>query len=175
MMNIDEKLQEKFDRVEDLPVSEELYGAYLEGNLTNEEAAEVEAAIADSDLMAEIDVEMQTETDASADDVDPSDDSAASADNTSDTDDTDTDAVDKADDYAGDDDLPEILIEEDMMQEPEVIIELPEDSEFPPTNPDPEPDPEFPPSFGDIDPTIGDYSPDEGYFNPLTDEMEPLI
>lgn len=35
---IDEELLNKFDRIEDLPVSEEMLGAYLEGNLNDAES-----------------------------------------------------------------------------------------------------------------------------------------
>lgn len=42
-MTIDNNLAQKFDRLTDLPISEETLGAYLEGNLDPTEAAEVEA------------------------------------------------------------------------------------------------------------------------------------
>lgn len=38
---IDEELLNKFDRIQDLPVSEEMLGAYLEGNLRGSELREV--------------------------------------------------------------------------------------------------------------------------------------
>ncbi|MDE5905652.1 hypothetical protein, partial [Duncaniella sp.] len=38
---IDEELLSKFNRIEDLPVSEEMLGAYMEGNLHGSEFREV--------------------------------------------------------------------------------------------------------------------------------------
>lgn len=38
---IDEELLNKFDRIQDLPVSEEMLGAYIEGNLRGSELREV--------------------------------------------------------------------------------------------------------------------------------------
>lgn len=35
---IDEELLNKFDRIQDLPVSEEMLGAYMEGNLNDAES-----------------------------------------------------------------------------------------------------------------------------------------
>ncbi|WP_347283281.1 hypothetical protein [Bacteroides caecimuris] len=45
---IDEELMSKFDRIQDLPVSEELLGAYLEGNLSSVEETEVSTLIYDN-------------------------------------------------------------------------------------------------------------------------------
>lgn len=42
---IDEELLNKFDRIQDLPVSEEMLGAYLEGNLSESEIDDVELMI----------------------------------------------------------------------------------------------------------------------------------
>lgn len=42
---IDEELLSKFDRIQDLPVSEEMLGAYLEGNLSDSESIEVSTMI----------------------------------------------------------------------------------------------------------------------------------
>lgn len=42
---IDEELLNKFDRIQDLPVSEEMLGAYIEGNLSGNEAGNVELMI----------------------------------------------------------------------------------------------------------------------------------
>lgn len=39
---IDEELLSKFDRIQDLPVSEEMLGAYLEGNLSDAEIDDME-------------------------------------------------------------------------------------------------------------------------------------
>lgn len=44
---IDEELLNKFDRIQDLPVPEEMLGAYLEGNLNEEEERFVEFAMND--------------------------------------------------------------------------------------------------------------------------------
>lgn len=46
---IDDELMKKFDSIEDLPISEEMLGAYLEGNLTPSESEFVQNEI-DSDL-----------------------------------------------------------------------------------------------------------------------------
>lgn len=46
---INDELLDKFDKIQDLPVSEEMLGAYLEGNLSNEENEYVHDAI-ESDL-----------------------------------------------------------------------------------------------------------------------------
>ena len=35
---IDEELLNKFDRIQDLPVSEEMLGAYMEGNTSDDES-----------------------------------------------------------------------------------------------------------------------------------------
>lgn len=42
---IDEKLLNKFDRIHDLPISEEILGAYFEGNLSDSESIEVSSII----------------------------------------------------------------------------------------------------------------------------------
>lgn len=42
---IDDELMNKFDSIEDLPMSEEMLGAYLEGNLTEGEISDVELMI----------------------------------------------------------------------------------------------------------------------------------
>ncbi len=42
---IDEELMGKFDRIQDLPVSEEMLGAYFEGNLSDSESIEVSSII----------------------------------------------------------------------------------------------------------------------------------
>lgn len=42
---IDKELMSKFDRIQDLPVSEEMLGAYLEGNLSDSESIEVSSII----------------------------------------------------------------------------------------------------------------------------------
>lgn len=42
---IDEELMSKFDRIQDLPVSEEMLGAYIEGNLSDSESIEVSSVI----------------------------------------------------------------------------------------------------------------------------------
>lgn len=48
---IDEKLLNKFDRIQDLPVPEEMLGAYIEGNVDSSEASQIEFAISeDTDL-----------------------------------------------------------------------------------------------------------------------------
>ena len=42
---IDEELMSKFDRIQDLPVSEEILGAYFEGSLNDSESIEVSSII----------------------------------------------------------------------------------------------------------------------------------
>lgn len=44
---IDDELMKKFDSIEDLPISEEMLGAYLEGNLDSVEASHVEFAMSE--------------------------------------------------------------------------------------------------------------------------------
>lgn len=46
---ISDELLNKFDRIEDLPVSEEMLGAYLEGNLHGSEFREIQNYIHDND------------------------------------------------------------------------------------------------------------------------------
>lgn len=46
---ISDELLSKFDRIEDLPVSEEMLGAYLEGNLHGSEFREIQNYIHDND------------------------------------------------------------------------------------------------------------------------------
>lgn len=51
---IDEELLNKFDRIQDLPVSEEMLGAYMEDNLTPIEVQDVESAIQEYDYLKDI-------------------------------------------------------------------------------------------------------------------------
>lgn len=51
---IDEELLNKFDRIQDLPVSEEMLGAYLEGNLDTLEKLYVENEIISNDNLAQL-------------------------------------------------------------------------------------------------------------------------
>lgn len=51
---IDEELMNKFDRIQDLPVSEEMLGAYLEGNLSPIEAFDVELVIQEYDYLRDV-------------------------------------------------------------------------------------------------------------------------
>lgn len=51
---IDDELLNKFDRIQDLPVSEEMLGAYLEDNLSSSEVLDVESAIQESDYLKDI-------------------------------------------------------------------------------------------------------------------------
>lgn len=67
---IDDELLSKFDRLEDLPVSEEILGAYLEDNLYPYEVYDVESAIQNSDYLNELtneDLEYNTGLDFSID------------------------------------------------------------------------------------------------------------
>lgn len=67
---IDDDLLSKFDCIEDLPVSEEMLGAYLEGNLYPYEVYDVESAIQKSDYLNELtneDLEYNTGLDFSID------------------------------------------------------------------------------------------------------------
>lgn len=51
---IDEELLNKLDRIQDLPVSEEMLGAYMEDNLSPTEALDVESAIQEYDYLKDI-------------------------------------------------------------------------------------------------------------------------
>lgn len=51
---IDDELLNKFDRIQDLPVSEEILGAYMEDNLTPIEVQDVESAIQEYDYLKDI-------------------------------------------------------------------------------------------------------------------------
>lgn len=51
---IDEELLNKFDRIQDLPVSEEMLGAYMEDNLSPTEALDVESAIQEYNYLKDI-------------------------------------------------------------------------------------------------------------------------
>lgn len=62
-MTINEELLAKFDRIQDLPVSEEMLGAYLEGNLDCYESSEITHAIASNETLSDLleNVDMHTE------------------------------------------------------------------------------------------------------------------
>ncbi len=64
----DEKLLNKFDRIQDLPVSEEILGAYLEGNLSPSEIFDVESAIQEYDYLCDL-VDSNTEYDTGIDNI----------------------------------------------------------------------------------------------------------
>lgn len=51
---IDEKLLNKFARVKDLPVSEELLGAYLEDNLDNFDSSQIMSAISSDEILSDL-------------------------------------------------------------------------------------------------------------------------
>lgn len=51
---IDENLLNKFNQIEDLPVSEEMLGAYLEGNLTPSEVSDIESSTQENDYINEL-------------------------------------------------------------------------------------------------------------------------
>ncbi len=51
---IDEELLNKFDRIQDLPVSEEMLGAYLENSLTDNVAIKVNSIIEDSGYLTSL-------------------------------------------------------------------------------------------------------------------------
>lgn len=51
---IDDELLNKFDRIQDLPVSEEMLGAYLENSLTDNVAIEVNSIIEDSGYLTSL-------------------------------------------------------------------------------------------------------------------------
>lgn len=55
---IDEELMNKFDRIQDLPVSEEMLGAYLEGNLSEEEVSDIELMLQYQPYLSEISEEV---------------------------------------------------------------------------------------------------------------------
>lgn len=50
---IDNELLAKFDRIQDLPFSEEMLGAYLEGNLDSCEASQIESVISRDSTLSE--------------------------------------------------------------------------------------------------------------------------
>lgn len=53
---IDDELLNKFDRIQDLPVSEEMLGAYMEGNLDSNEYAQIDSMLsADSSISEFVD------------------------------------------------------------------------------------------------------------------------
>lgn len=52
-MIINDELMDKFASIEDLPVSEELLGAYIEGNVSDYEAAEIEELMAYEPALAD--------------------------------------------------------------------------------------------------------------------------
>ena len=60
---INDELLAKFDRIQDLPVSEEMLGAYIEGNLDNTESSEIATAIASNEALCDLleNVDMHTE------------------------------------------------------------------------------------------------------------------
>ena len=60
---INDELLAKFDRIQDLPVSEEMLGAYIEGNLDNTESSEIANAIASNEALCDLleNVDMHTE------------------------------------------------------------------------------------------------------------------
>lgn len=51
---IDKELMSKFDRIQDLSVSEEMLGAYLEGNLSPKEYFDIESTIGENEYLKEI-------------------------------------------------------------------------------------------------------------------------
>lgn len=51
---IDDELMKKFDSIEDLPLSEEMLGAYLEGNLSPIEIFDIESTIGENEYLKEI-------------------------------------------------------------------------------------------------------------------------
>ena len=60
---INDELLVKFDRIQDLPVSEEMLGAYIEGNLDSTEFSEIADAIASNEALSDLleNVKMHTE------------------------------------------------------------------------------------------------------------------
>lgn len=59
---IDEELLSKFDLIQDLPVSEELLGAYFEGNLSDSESIEVSSIIDSNPDLSYISLEVGAST-----------------------------------------------------------------------------------------------------------------
>ena len=51
---ISNELLNKFDSIDDLPVSEEMLGAYLENNLSYSEMVDVESAIQENSYLSEL-------------------------------------------------------------------------------------------------------------------------
>lgn len=51
---INDELLAKFDRIQDLPVSEEMLGAYIEGNLDSTESSEIAGAIASNETLSNL-------------------------------------------------------------------------------------------------------------------------
>lgn len=51
---IRDELLSKFDRIHDLPVSEEMLGAYLEGNLSSFEESQVSSLISQNEILCDI-------------------------------------------------------------------------------------------------------------------------
>lgn len=50
---INDELLAKFERIQDLPVSEEMLGAYMEGNVDSCEASQIESVISDDSALSE--------------------------------------------------------------------------------------------------------------------------
>lgn len=50
---IDDELLNKFDRIQDLPVSEEMLGAYMEGNLNSNEYAQIDSMFSEDSSLSE--------------------------------------------------------------------------------------------------------------------------
>lgn len=51
---IDEELLNKFDRIQDLPVSEEILGAYMEGNLDSNEYTQIDSMLSEDSNLYEL-------------------------------------------------------------------------------------------------------------------------
>ena len=70
LIMINDDLLSKFERIEDLPISEEMLGAYMEGNLSPYEVYDIGSAIQESDYLNELtngDLEYNTVLDFSID------------------------------------------------------------------------------------------------------------
>lgn len=66
---IDDELLNKFNNIEDLPVSEEILGAYLENSLTDNVAIEVNGIIENSGYLTSLINTIQSQSDLNAEDL----------------------------------------------------------------------------------------------------------
>lgn len=67
---IDDELLAKFDRIQDLPFTEEMLGAYIEGNLDSYEASQIESVFYDDSSLSEFVDSISHDSDSILDNLD---------------------------------------------------------------------------------------------------------